>query len=285
MSKKIIYQGEGEVTQVSPDFVIKDKMSPNFYKIVSVQMGMFSKKEVRLDYSISLPNNALGSYKDTFDVGHIERYFSPESRSIHTSLKVKHKMGVLLHGKQGTGKTTLCYSLASYLIKQQDALVFTVDCLGDLMFALDFTREADPSEGTLKIFIMDECESDMYHNESTFKRVLDSATSSNNCLFLFTTNYFDEIPETIKDRPSRIKYVMEIVGYGNEEDIYNVMKELNDDLDDHVKLEVVDIKKVVPKMKGKTIDEIKNTFVDLVLKTNLKKKGIKPTRKKAVVTK
>jgi hypothetical protein len=273
MSKNVIYQSEGELTLVSPEFRVENRIEPNFYEIVTKDMGMFTKREVKIDTSIVLPASAKDTYKKHFKskVKYIQDYFSKESIEIHKSLQVKHKLGVLLHGKQGTGKTTICYSLAKQLIAENEAIVFTVDSLNDMRFALDFCKNADPTEKYLRVFIFDECEDDMHQAESSFKRVLDSAISPNNTLFLFTTNYYDYIPETIHSRPSRIKWVMEIKGYSNEEEIYNILMELNEGLEENVKLSIHDIKSVVPELKDKTIDEIKNVFVDTVLKINLRK--------------
>jgi GTPase SAR1 family protein len=273
MSKNVIYQEEGELTLVSPEFRVEPRIEPNFYEVVTKDMGMFSKREVKIDKSISLPESAIDSYKKHFKskVPYIKDYFSSESIKIHKSLGVKHKLGVLLYGKQGTGKTTICYSLAQHLIDENAAIVFTVNSLNDMMFAMEFCKQADPKEKFLKIFIFDECEDDMHQSESSFKRVLDSAISPNNTLFLFTTNYFEYVPETIHNRPSRVKWVMEIKGYSNEDEIYTILMELNEGLAENVKLSVADVKGVVPELKGKTIDEIKNVFVDTVLKINLKK--------------
>lgn len=272
--KTLIYQADGIVSPVTSNFTVAKVLKPNFYHIKHTNMGFGTKRDLQVDDSITLPNSAIESYRQHFtNVGYINKYFSEDSRIIHKSLNVKHKLGILLYGKQGTGKTTICYSLAQYLIDSMDAIAITVESVSDLGFALAFAREVDPKDNVLKVLIMDECEQAMYNHESQMKRILDSTSSVDNVLFLFTTNYIDQVPEAIKDRPSRIKWCKEIGGYGDAEEIYRVMDELNNNLEESIKLTGNQISGLVEALINKTIDEIKNTFIDKVLNVNLTKIG------------
>lgn len=272
--KTLIYQANGEVSPVTSEFTVSKILKPDFYRIKVTSMGFGNRRDLQVDSTIKLPNSAVESYKQHFtNVGYINKYFSRDSRSIHTSLGVKHKLGILLYGKQGTGKTTICYSLAKYLIESMEAIAITVEGTSDLIFALEFAKDVDPNNDVLKVIIMDECESAMQGNESTMKRILDSTSSVDNVLFLFTTNYIDQVPEAIKDRPSRIKWCKEIGGYGDAQEIFRVMDELNDNLEETIQLSNGQITSMVEELMDKTIDEIKNTFIDKVLNVNLTKIG------------
>lgn len=273
--KTLIYQADGIVSPVTSNFKVQEIITPGFYSVKHTPMPFGSKRDLQVDETITLPNSAVDSYKQHFqNVGYINKYFSEASREIHKSLNVKHKLGILLYGKQGTGKTTICYSLAQYLIESMKAVVITTESLGDIKFALSFSRDIDPDDNLLKVIIMDECENDMDNYESDFKRVLDSASSVDNVLFLFTTNYVDRIPEAIKNRPSRIKWSLEIGGYGDKDEIFRVMSELNTNLNDSIKLSNNKILSLVDDMINNTIDEIKTKFIDTVLAVNLKKVGV-----------
>lgn len=274
-NKAIIYQENGELSQVSKKFDVKTTFSSGFYYVGEENMGMGTRRFLAIDDSIQLPKSSENAYRIHFkNVEYINSYYSKASRDIHKALNIKHKLGILLYGVQGTGKTTICYSLAKYLIETMGAVVVTVEHTSQLGFALKALKESDHKEKLLKVIIMDECEEAMYQNESYMKKVLDSTSSMNNVLFLFTTNYEERIPDAIKYRPSRIKWTIEIGGYTDENLIYSAMLELNTNLKEEVKLSDKEVFAMVPSLVGKTIDEIKNTFVDKVLKENLRRAGI-----------
>jgi hypothetical protein len=75
-----------------------------------------------------------------------------------------------------------------------------------------------------------------------------------------TTNYIDKIPQTIKDRPSRIKYAIEVEGIQDELLIAKFLKQSFDKIDMEV-----DFSKDISKMKGNTIDELKQYVLDKVM--------------------
>ena len=89
---------------------------------------------------------------------------------------------------------------------------------------------------------------------------MDGFDSIDNCLVLMSTNYIDKIPTTIKDRPSRVKYSIEVDGIQDEKLITHFLKQSFDKIDMKV-----DFEKEVSKMKGWTIDELKQWVLDKVM--------------------
>ena len=75
-----------------------------------------------------------------------------------------------------------------------------------------------------------------------------------------STNYIDKIPDAIKDRPSRVKYTIEVEGIQDEEVIKNFLKESFEKINMEVNLE-----KEISKMKGWTIDDLKQWVLDKVM--------------------
>ena len=53
--------------------------------------------------------------------------------------------------------------------------------------------------------------------EGLIKTFLDGSSSTNNTIFLAMTNYIERIPDSIKNRPSRFKYQIEIEEVSNSE--------------------------------------------------------------------
>lgn len=211
----------------------------------------------------------------------IKTQFSTLSQNIHSSLEFKLKVGVLLYGKYGCGKTTLCYQIADYFNTYMQAITIVVFDFSQLNYAVDFSKSIRTYVGFNKpvVIIFDECEHHMSNYESEIKGILDSNESLENCLFLFTTNYENIVPEAIKLRPSRIKYFHELKGESDDIRIYNVIKSLNDKLDEDLKLTDETLGKLVAeileKNKEATIDEIKHVFIDKLIAINPRKKIVK----------
>ena len=116
----------------------------------------------------------------------------------------------------------------------------------------------------------------MRQREPEFKRLLDSSNSLNNHISFFTTNHVHKIPETIRDRPSRIKFSTRVDGIENEETIFTILTFMNEPIDSEVKLSDDEIKSIVRELRGKTLDEIKNAFIDKTFEINFQKKVINP---------
>lgn len=127
----------------------------------------------------------------------------------------------------------------------------------------------------MSIIIFDECEDDMRHYENSFKRLLDSSSSVNNHINFFTSNDISDISETILNRPSRIKFVLEIGGIKEEHTVHKVVSLMNSALTEEIKLEEEEVKSLIPSLTNKTLDEIKNSFLDSVFDINLKRDSLK----------
>lgn len=275
MHKKIVYQKDGIVTLIDDDHEICDTPKRGYYKIKVTNMGMFSRQDIQQDVNVEIPASALEISKEYINIQYLEDYFSEISQGIHKSLGVKNKISYLLHGKQGTGKTTAAYAVIDHFVKKHAAVCITVKNMSEFTFAINFLQEAKRGGDFISAIVFDECEREMYSHESEMKRILDSSDSIDRHMFFFTTNYVDDIPETIKDRPSRIKFPIEFSGIENEEAVYVILNHMNSTLEDNVKLNDVEIKMICPDLKSKTLDEIKNAFIDHVFKMKMLENGLK----------
>ena len=178
----------------------------------------------------------------------------------------------MFHGKQGTGKTTLAMAICEEVLEMHQARVFIVNSSSELHYVTHFIKDVQKDLSSfISIIFFDECEYDMANNESGMKTLLDGNDSLDKCVYLFATNYIEEIPDTIKNRPSRIKYIIEVEGISEEDIVYECISDMNSTLEGSVKLSNREIKRLTPKYAGKTIDEIKNGFIDNCLNINLGK--------------
>lgn len=270
---KLLYSPNGDVNLVPENINLKDRMEPGFYKVKITSSGMSVSMSITKDNTIEIPKSAMRIAKSQINVPYIMQYLSDMSKEIHSKLNLKHKMGYMLHGIQGTGKTTSCYAVSDYLIKKLGAVVITVTDVKSYTYAIDFLEEVKAKLGDfLTVTIFDECERDMYNYDGHFKRLLDSSSSLNNHIAFFTTNDIDLVPVAIKDRPSRIKFCTEITGIEDELIIHEILSSMNEPIDLDVKLSEEEIGSIVPTLKSKTLDEVKNSFLDTVFEINFKKK-------------
>ena len=177
-----------------------------------------------------------------------------------------HKAGILLYGKQGTGKTSMFKKYFNSAVNEYNALVFDIKITEATYIWWDFLKDIRTIQNNPIIVFFDEFDEYFHghgrHNaqEEGIKKILDGTNSIDNCLFFMTTNYLDRIPETIKNRPSRVKYSIEVEGIQDEKLIKQFLKQSFDKVE-----MVVDYEKEVSKMKGWTIDELKQWVLDKIM--------------------
>ena len=200
--------------------------------------------------------NVVNKFKDDVTCKHIK------------SLNMDNRFGILLYGDAGTGKSSIINNiisddrLISFIIASKDP--------DELKLCWDFIMNVREGQDDRFVIVFDEF--DEFNNcEALLKQIMDGQYSIDNCLFLMSTNYIDSIPDTIKNRPSRCKYVIKVEGIYDINTIKDIIKNAYSESE-------IDSK--AKSMIGKTLDEIKNQAIDDVLKiekyaTNSNKIGFK----------
>lgn len=149
-------------------------------------------------------------------------------------------------------------------VSEKNAIVFNITATNNVKVWWELIANIRKIQNNPIIIFLDEFDEFFNENrnsyETEFKRILDGTDSIDNSLFFMTTNYINKIPKTIKDRPSRIKYAIEVRGIEDEK---LITKFLNQSL---AKVDMkYDFSNEISKMKGWTIDELKQWVLDKVM--------------------
>ena len=170
------------------------KLLPGLYKVGSDNYGYFYEKEY-LDTSelIRFPDsvadiviNEFGSFWD--------------KKEKYTNRGEPHKRGFLLWGPPGGGKTCTTSFIIQDFIKDGNVIfIFGYDLLN----ALRSFRSIEPNRKVL--IVMEDIDSLIKdrHEEQAVLEFLDGSIQHSNTIVIATTNYPEELPDRIINRPSR----------------------------------------------------------------------------------
>ena len=218
---------------------------------------------VRVSLLVNKESVKLHSFPDKEKLDNIFKMFFDNSiyQKI-TNLGFYHKLGILMYGKEGCGKSTILKYYCNQAIIKNGALVFYITQQDhDLTHCWNFITNIRKIQNNPVIVVFEEMDVLVNRNlESLLKTILDGNLSIDNCIFFATTNYINQIPEALKNRPSRFKYSINIEGIHSEVDIYPIIEKMLKD-----KFSEEEFKEWSIELKGSSLDEIKQFCIDKIM--------------------
>lgn len=261
MFKSFSYFDNGEVLALNllSKYSTK-KLEPAIYELRSQYVqgqGVVHSLSNDLDVKVHEPFRSA-SINTTLQF--IDKFYKPATKALFKKLNYVYKAGLLFHGKQGGGKTNLILYIAQKLVTEKKAIVFVIPDRDSFYYGWEFIETLRKNHTNPIVVVYDECEKFFEEFEEIAKTRLDGVESIDNMLCLFATNYIDKIPESIKERPSRIKYTLEINGVEDIEEIVEILKR------NYSQINIErDFRKEAKALVGATVDDIKNYIINDLL--------------------
>ncbi len=190
----------------------------------------------------------------------LNMFFDPNTNKKFKEFGFNRKVGMLLYGLEGTGKSSIIKYYVDGLVNDHGAICFYVYEQFGIANIWTFIQKVRDIQNSPIVVIFDEIDQlikGQQNLEGWFKNILDGQLSIDNCIIFGSTNYLENIPAAIKDRPSRFKYCLNIEGIQSSDEIYGIIQPMLIGL-----LEEEEIKSIAKHLEGSSIDVIKQTCMD-----------------------
>lgn len=228
---------------------------PGLYKIYD-SGGMFQKiftfDPIELkDSLIKFKSGAIGTIMEKTD-----NFFSTKTTRAYMDMGIAQKMGILLYGPAGTGKTCTAQLIMLEIVRKYNAIC--LDATGQSIHLIkEFTEKVRSVQDNPIIVFVDEAERVLRGEEDEYITFLDGTDSVSNFIFLGCTNFINRVPKRIRERRSRMKYVVEIKSLPLE-----VYREYINSKLPSISTKTLEKFAYLAMDGGLTIDELKHAVID-----------------------
>lgn len=253
---KIEGQGQwavGTLGAFTPIGRTASRLPPGVYDPMVTNQGelIMSRVRPRTDELLEFPHTNNSKVLDE-----IERFWTREAA--FKQYGIPYKRGILLYGPPGSGKTSTLQLLARGVV-EREGIVVIFNSPGTFSAAYRAVRRIQPD--TPMVVLMEDIDTILALNkamETAVLNMLDGVEDTDRVVFLATTNYFEDLAERIKNRPSRFDSVYEI---GHPDPVGRQMY-----LEHLVgRGDPIDIERYVRDTHGMSLAHLKELFVSTVL--------------------
>jgi hypothetical protein len=249
------------------------KLPSGLYSIVFTEANGFglSKMDYKSeDYFVlpSLPHEEI--------ISDIKKFW--DSKKNYEKYNLTTKRGIILHGDPGGGKTSLIYLLIEEM-KKYDGISIYFDSPKTWIEIAKLIRKIEPDRPIL--CIIEDIDGVIENNgEEIFLNFLDGLNSVSNIVYVATTNNLREIPDRIKNRPSRFDKKYEVKKPTDEDRlIYFTRMVCEEDKD------IYDLKKLAKDTKDLSMAHLKELFISLYIFKNDYAKSLQDIKKGNIIEK
>jgi len=255
VASKGVYQAMGKI-------ITHDKLPSGYYSLSMDQKGNIfaTARNFIYDDYIDLP---IKEFKEI--LSDIEKFWNIKKK--FDEYGFVYKRGILIHGKQGLGKSFLINGVIKDVIEKREGIVFSLYDYRDLglfhQFFRDQFRHIEPERPVVVVIedIDGMCRDKSVETELI--NMLDGVEHSSNVVYLATTNNIDQLEERITNRPSRFDKRYHITA--PDEEVRKVFIESKMKKND---LEKIDIDEWVKKTEGFNVAHIKELIISVILYEN-----------------
>lgn len=245
---------------------IRKDFKPGFYRFSTdsdgITCSLISIDEIHTPYKSETNDEVIRGVMSFFSSKKLKKQIN--------SMGFPHKMGVLLYGQPGTGKTTLLNYISQLLLDQQEAIIMSCNSTESVEASILMAKSIREIQKNPIVIIMDEFERFVKNSnqEATIKTFLDGGDSIDNCLLLAATNYIEQVPKSIGERPSRIRILKEVKGIEKREEVAEIV---NNMLDQSEAASSINRDKIIDGIGiNVTLDSIKNSVIDALMGKKIK---------------
>lgn len=173
-------------------------LEPGFYSAGFHPMAGFYavRKEVETDDLVLSPDSVAAQV-----MNEVQRFW--DAREKYQKNKLVHKRGILLYGPPGTGKTSIINLITREAIKKGAIVLEFSGHTGDVIQKIREVQGETPILVTLE-------DVDDHAYDKSLTDFLDGNHSQDNVTFVGTTNYLAQLPDRIKNRPSRVDLAIKV---------------------------------------------------------------------------